>query len=271
SRTPSASAARKADDATSWFTSSTGRLLRGAPAVLRCRRRAARPGAPPAGASGRCRWSIKPIMAHSSLTLLGAGGHAWVVAEAARGAGLGVAAAYDDDPAAASPADDGALAGSLEAFLAGPAGPAAPWVLAIGDIARRRRLPDRLAASGAAPTAAVVHPRATVSPSATLGAGAFVSAGAVINARAQIGPHTIINTGAIIEHDCRIEAGAHIAPGAVLGGQVAVGEDTLVGLGARVRPGTVIAARAVVGAGAVVVADVPAGVTVTGVPARFAR
>lgn len=219
----------------------------------------------------------KSTMVNSSITLLGAGGHAWVVAEAAREAGMAVAAAYDDDPQAPSPAGGGRLAGPLEAFIALPAADRRGWILAIGDLASRRGLLERLAA-GAGPgdgpgdgAATVVHPRATVSPSATLGAGAFVSAGAVINARAQVGAHAIINTGAIVEHDCRIGPGAHVAPGAVLGGQVTVGEDALVGLGARVRPGIVIARQAVVGAGAVVVADVPAGVTVTGVPARLAR
>lgn len=205
-------------------------------------------------------------MAADSITLLGAGGHAWVVAEAARAAGLRVEAVYDDDPQARSPGDARAVAGPLEAFFAGPD----PWILAIGDIGRRRVLLRRLE-TVAPPAVAVIHPRAVISPSATVGPGAFVSAGAIVNARAQIGPHAIVNTGAIIEHDCGVGVGAHVAPGAVLGGGVTIGDDALVGLGARVRPGVTIGAGAVVGMGAVVVGDVAPGVTVRGVPARVRR
>ena len=50
-----------------------------------------------------------------------------------------------------------------------------------------------------------------------------------------------------------------------------IGDSSFIGLGARINPGIVIGPRAVVGSGAVVVKDVRAGATVTGVPAREAR
>jgi UDP-perosamine 4-acetyltransferase len=72
----------------------------------------------------------------------------------------------------------------------------------------------------------------------------------------------------VVEHDGVVGAIAHVAPGAILCGNVSVGARALVGAGAVVIPGRAIGADAVVGAGAVVVRDVPAGITVRGVPAH---
>jgi len=44
----------------------------------------------------------------------------------------------------------------------------------------------------------VVHPRAFVSPSASIGAGRVIMPGAIVNARSMIGNHCIINSGAIV-------------------------------------------------------------------------
>lgn len=118
---------------------------------------------------------------------------------------------------------------------------------------------------------ALVHPRAIVSPGAILSPGVQVMAGAIINPGARIGAGCVINTGAIIEHDCEIGPDAFVAPGAVIGGEAMIGDSSFIGLGARINPGIVIGPRAVVGSGAVVVKDVRAGATVTGVPAREMR
>ncbi len=47
-----------------------------------------------------------------------------------------------------------------------------------------------------------------------------------------------------------------------------VGQGALVGIGATVMPGRSVGDWSVVGAGACVIEDVPAGVTVVGVPAK---
>lgn len=115
----------------------------------------------------------------------------------------------------------------------------------------------------------VVHPRATVSPSAVLAEGVQVMAGAVIQAGAEVGENTIVNTAAIVDHDCRIGAHCHLAPGCVLSGGITVGEGSHIGAGATVRQGLRLGANTVVAAGAAVVADHAGGATLAGVPARL--
>lgn len=136
--------------------------------------------------------------------------------------------------------------------------------------AARRALHESVTGRGFA-VARVLHPRAIIDPGARVGDAVQVLAGAVVNVAADLQTGALINTGAIIEHDVVIGAHAHIAPGAVLAGGVRVGDGAFVGLGARIVQGITVGPGAVVGAGAVVVRDVPAGVTVLGVPARPAE
>jgi len=134
----------------------------------------------------------------------------------------------------------------------------------------RRRLYDQLR-QGGFEIANAAHPRAIISPTATIGIGPTIMAGAVINADAKVGNNVIINTGAIIEHDCVIGNHVHVATGARLAGSVNVGEGAHVGIGATIREGIRIGQGSVVGAGAVVVHDVPDDVLVLGVPAKIKR
>lgn len=102
-----------------------------------------------------------------------------------------------------------------------------------------------------------IHPRAVISPAATLGAGVTVMPNAVINAGASIGDNVVVNTGAIIEHDCRIGPHCLIGPGAILAGGVTVEPGALIGMAAAIREGRRVGPHARVPAGALVRADVP--------------
>lgn len=201
------------------------------------------------------------------LVIVGGGGHALVVAEAALAAGFELAGCIDDDPYPAlnAGAPSAPRLGSMERLAELLDG--RRWILGLGDLGVRDMVLRRLTTGAAA----VVHPRAAVSASARVGDGAFVGPGAVVNTRARLGEHAIINSGAIVEHECMIGRNAHIAPGAALAGRVKVGEGSLVGLGARVLPNLTIGAGCVIGAGAVVVRHVEDGATVAGVPASARR
>jgi sugar O-acyltransferase (sialic acid O-acetyltransferase NeuD family) len=202
-------------------------------------------------------------MRTEAILLYGAGGHAKVVLDAllldgAKRADIDVA----DDSAALHGSD----------FLGAPVRPAGEcggrrFHVAIGIARAREAVQARLLAEGRQ-ALAVIHPRACVSPLASLGQGVFIAAQAVVAPAARIGDAVIVNHGAIVDHDCMVGAFTHIAPNATLGGNVTIGRRVLIGAGATLLPGVQVGDDCVIGAGAVVTADVAAGGTWVGVPAR---
>ena len=69
----------------------------------------------------------------------------------------------------------------------------------------------------------LVHPTAYVSPSTVVGKGTIVEPGAVINANAVIGAGCIVSVGAVIAHDVIIEEHAHVNAAAVCKARSRVG------------------------------------------------
>ena len=199
--------------------------------------------------------------------LLGAGGHARAVLEVLRDSGWPDPVAVLDDNPVRAPLLGLPVRGplSLAARLRAEGVTAAH--VALGDNARRLALAEELLRLGFE-LPVLRHPSAVIAGSAVLGAGSLAMPRAVVGAACRVGRLVILNTGSILEHDGVVADAAHLAPGCVLGGGVAVGARALVGLGAAVAPGQCIGADAVVGAGAAVLAAVPEGARVGGVPAR---
>lgn len=114
--------------------------------------------------------------------------------------------------------------------------------------------------------ASVISPHAILSSSVKVAEGVQIMAGAIIQTNASIGMNCLINSGAIIEHDCCIGSHNHIAPGATLSGAVVTDSHVHVGTGANIIQGIKIGQKAIVGAGCTVVRDIPEKQIV--VPAR---
>lgn len=116
-----------------------------------------------------------------------------------------------------------------------------------------------------------VHPRASIALGVTIGEGTVIMADALMNTDAHIGKHCIINTGAVVEHDNQIGDYVHISPGAVLCGTVTVGELAHVGAGATVRNNLSVCGDVIIGVGGIVVKDITKPGVYVGVPVQKLR
>ena len=208
----------------------------------------------------------------TTLLLWGAGGHAKVVLDCVHAMGAFTEIAFIDDATARTGEEFcGCPVLGCRAHLAAAVRDGfRNFLVSIGNNNVRAACFDVAYGHGLA-GAVVIHPAATISPSATIGAGTVVMPGAIINAGVCIGRNCIVNTAAVIEHDCIMGDNVHISPRAVLGGGANIGAFAHIGLGAIALPGALIGERAVVGAGSVVLKAVPPATTVAGVPARILR
>ena len=143
-------------------------------------------------------------------------------------------------------------------------------VVGIGNNRVRHRLYRDLLARGET-FALACHPDAVIALNVSIGLGSVVCAGVVVNTGSRIGVNAILNTGCTVDHHNQIGDHAHIAPGVHLGGDVRIGVGTLVGIGATVIPQRSVGDWSVIGAGSVVTKNVLSGVVAVGTPARVIR
>lgn len=201
------------------------------------------------------------------LVLVGAGGHALVVLDAARVAGLALGGLLDAGKPAGSEFAGAQVLGD-DTLLDDPSfATAHNFHISVCDPSIKTRIVPMLVDRNIV-AMTVTHPGSVVSTQARLSDGVFVNAGAVVNAGAEIGAHTVINTRASVDHGSRIGAAVHISPGATVCGDVVIGDRVVIGPGAVVGRGVQIGPGAVVGAGAVVLDDIDAQARVAGSPAR---
>lgn len=124
-----------------------------------------------------------------------------------------------------------------------------------------------------------IEPGAFIREKVEIGDRAIIMMGAVINIGAVIGPGTMIDMNAVVGARALVGENCHIGAGAVLAGvleppsadPVVIEDNVLVGANAVVLEGCRVGKGSVVAAGAIVVADVEAGVVVAGQPARFIK
>ncbi len=115
----------------------------------------------------------------------------------------------------------------------------------------------------------LVHPRARFErESARFGRGVVVCDGVVGTVNLTFEDFAMVNLCCTLGHEATVGACAVLNPTVNLSGGVRIGTRVLVGTGAQVLQYVTVGEGATVGAGAVVARDVPAGVTVVGVPAR---
>lgn len=209
-------------------------------------------------------------MNDQGVIIVGAGGHAAVVADALLAAGQCVLGFIDNNAALQGSRLCGLPVLGGDAVLVDHT-PAqvqlANGIGGTGGEGLRSAVQRKLEAAGWR-FVQVRHPSAVVSPFAQLGADTQLLAHSVVQAGAALGAGCIVNSAAIVEHDVKLGAFVHIACNATLCGGVIVGAHSHVGAAAVVRQGVRLGEATVVGAGAVVVDDFNGGGTLIGVPAR---
>lgn len=115
--------------------------------------------------------------------------------------------------------------------------------------------------------ATIIHPLATISPTAQVGEGVIIQKGANVSANTKVGAFCRLNTHCNVMHDVIVGGFTTIAPDAVLLGYVTIGESCYIGANCTVLPECSIGNEATIGAGAVVTKNVDSMMTVAGVPA----
>jgi len=199
--------------------------------------------------------------------IVGAGGHARVVAEALRASGCTVhgfiipaSEITKVDKKDFEILDDDQVINSIPPK-------SISLVNGIGNLAPRQDTFNRYTSAGFQ-FISFTHPFSSTAQDVTIKSGVQILAGAIVNSGTTIQDNTVINTNASVDHDCQIGPHVHIAPGATICGNVQIGAGSMVGAGATVIQNIQIGSGCVVAAGAVVCKNVPDQTLVKGVPAK---
>ncbi|VEH88051.1 pilin glycosylation protein PglB [Neisseria animaloris] len=139
--------------------------------------------------------------------------------------------------------------------------------LAIGDNATRKRRFEEVEKMGFH-LPVITHPSAVVSRFAKVEHGTVIFAQAVVGAGAHIGKGVIINNSATVDHDCRLGDFVHISPGSHLAGNTSIDELSWIGIGSCTRQNSKVGKNCIIGAGAAVIENIPDNETAFGIPAQ---
>ncbi len=190
-----------------------------------------------------------------SIYIYGASGHGLVVAEIASACGYSDIVFIDDGK------------NQYLSFEEIKKNHTIPIALGVGINSVRAKLFEKAKECGFQ-IATLIHPGATISPSAVIREGTVVMPGVTVNAKALIENGVILNTGCIVEHECIIDEFAHISPNVALAGAVKIGKYTHIGIGSSVIQGIIIGENSVIGAGSTIVRDIGSGKKAYGNPCR---
>ena len=117
----------------------------------------------------------------------------------------------------------------------------------------------------------LIHPSAQIGTYVTIAEGTVVMAGTVISPAVKIGKFCIVNSCAVVEHDSVLGDFTHAAPRSTVCGTVKVGKNVWLGAGCTVNNNVSICDNTYIGSGTVVIRDITEAGLYVGVPARLKR
>lgn len=203
---------------------------------------------------------------NKKVIIIGAGGHAKVIADIILKSGDEVLGFLDDNKEKGTKIflEYGVLGKVEDCINFAKEDAGIQFIIGIGNNYVRKAIFEKYSLN----YYTAIHPSAIIASDVSIGEGTVVMPGAIINASATIGKCAIVNTLAIVEHDNVLGDFVHISPNATLCGTVKIGELTHVGAGVTVRNNISITSECTIGAGAVVVRDIEEKGTYVGVPAK---
>ncbi|OHV31220.1 MULTISPECIES: NeuD/PglB/VioB family sugar acetyltransferase [Pseudofrankia] len=206
------------------------------------------------------------------LLIVGAGGLAREAAEAARASGEHhVVGFLDDNPALwGAPIGGAQVLGGLDRVAQYPR---ARLLLGPGRGRSRAVLRHRLEEMGVGDDryTNVIHPRAVVPPSCSVGAGSVLLAGAVLTADVTVGRHVAIMPNAVLAHDVVVEDYVSVCASVTLAGAVRVRAGAYLGQSCAIREGLTVGSWSMIGMGAAVIRGIGDSEVWAGVPAQLLR
>lgn len=194
------------------------------------------------------------------LVIIGAGGHAKVVADIAQKNNLDILGFLDDN----------ATEDVLGCPIIGKVSDCVNFdsdvmfIIAIGNNEVREKITSNYNVN----YTSLIHPSAQIAIDVNIGVGTVIMANAVVNPSAKIGKACIINSNSVVEHDCEIGDYSHISPAVVLCGTVKIGDKVHIGANSVVKNNITICDDVTVGIGAAVTKDIAEKGIYVGVPAR---
>ena len=212
----------------------------------------------------------------NKLIIIGAGGHAGVVIDAAERQGFyNIYGLLDDTKAVDSYVHGYRILGGIPKLFElsqyeRDKRDKYTYFIAIGDNYSRFKLYMRFHELKLK-YATIIHPSAKIGSRVYLDAGVVVMAGATVNTGSKIEKQVILNTQSSVDHDTLIEEFASMAPASATGGNVIVGRGTAICMGAMILNGVIVGSNSVIGAGSIVTVDQPDNVVAYGTPCNEVR
>lgn len=114
-----------------------------------------------------------------------------------------------------------------------------------------------------------IHPSSIIGSDVSIKEGTAVMAGTVINTGTVVGKHCIVNTCSSLDHDNILEDYVHISPGSHLAGTVRISEGTWICAGVTIINNITIGKNNIIGAGATVIKNIEEeNSTFVGIPVK---